>query len=261
MQRALHTHEDEPFNYRFERVLNSFAGLTSIYLLGLLLTMGALFLANSRAGFIFTLAGIGVLLLLNGLRSRRRRSRSRSGSGRSNGLGLVGSLLVVAVAIAGFVFLFETGGEGLTQRFTAGELSSEGRRTVYPRVLEVIADFPIVGTGYGTFTDIFPMYRDESVSAWGVWSKAHSTYLESMMELGLPAATALFLAIGWCIGTCFKGALNRRRDSHFAIIGFSTSVLVALHSLVDFSLQIPGMAIYYAALLGLCCAQSWSSRA
>lgn len=259
MRSALHSHEDEPFNYRLERVLNSFAGLTNVYLLGLLLTVAALFLTNSRAGFIFTLVGIGVLLLLNWLRSRRR--RKKSGRGASKGLGLVGSLLVVAISIAGFVFLFETGGEGLSQRFASGELSSEGRKAVYPRLVEVITDFPIIGTGYGTFTDIFPMYRDESISAWGRWNKAHSTYLENMMELGLPAALALFLAIGWCIARCFIGAFNRRRDSHFAIIGFSASVLVALHSFVDFSLQIPGMAIYYAALLGLCCAQSWSSRA
>jgi len=33
-----------------------------------------------------------------------------------------------------------------------------------------------------------------------------------------------------------------------------------IHALVDFSLQIPAVAILYACLLGIGCAQAWSSR-
>ncbi|KKM69395.1 hypothetical protein LCGC14_1451270, partial [marine sediment metagenome] len=37
-------------------------------------------------------------------------------------------------------------------------------------------------------------------------------------------------------------------------------VLVGVHSMVDFSLQIPAIGATFALILGIGCAQSWSSR-
>ena len=42
----------------------------------------------------------------------------------------------------------------------------------------------------------------------------------------------------------------RRRDQVFALAAVGATVLVALHALVDFSLQIPAVAVTFAALLG-----------
>ncbi len=230
---------------RIIRFVHAISGISGVYLLALMVTMGALFLTSSRGGFGATLLAL-IVLLAFGLLGRRG--------------GLAGLILAVPVVIGLFVFVFDLGGERLAERLANQGITPSSRALVYRQTVQTIADSPWLGTGYGTFRDIFPMYRDETIGLWGVWDMAHNTYLENMLELGLPAALALFLAIGALVWMCFIGALRRRRGGHFPLIGFAVSVLVAAHSLVDFSLQIPGVAITYAALLGLGVAQSWSSR-
>ncbi len=245
MRRSTSVHEDEPVKYFIDRMANKFAGMSSIYLLGLLMTMGALFLSNSRAGFAFTLTACAVYLGVQLFRGRA--SVAKAGA-------------VVTLAICVFIVLFNVSGNTLTARFAQGDIIDSRRVAVYKRMVQAIADSPVLGTGYGTFPDVFPMYRDNTVSSWGRWDKGHNTYLEVMMELGLPAASALFLAVALCVYMCFRGALERRRSSHIPMAAFAGSILVALHSTVDFSLQIPAVTITYATLLGLGCAQSWSSQ-
>lgn len=246
LRKALRSRDDDRMKHRIQRFMDALYGKTSLYLLALLITIAALFLTNSRAGTAFSLVAMAILLGITMMKNR---------------VGFAGLLAVLFACLTAFILLFDLGGNRLAERLSRQGAADEGRGAVYQRTIEAISDQPWLGTGYGTFRDVFPMYRDDSISSWGIWDKAHNTYLENMMELGMPAALALFLAVAACVWICLRGISTRRRDSHFAIIGFSASVLVALHALVDFSLQIPGMAICYAALLGLCCAQSWSSRA
>ncbi len=237
--------EGELAKHRVNRLVHTASGIAGIYLLALATSMGALFLSGSRGGFFATLFAMTILFAMNLLKGR---------------VGIFSMAIVLAAASAVFIFLFDLGGELLVERIQQSEMSAEHRTEVYKLILQAIADSPWLGTGYGTFRDIFPIYRDQTISPWGVWDMAHNTWLENMLELGIPSAVALFVAIGMLAGLCLRGVLRRRRGGHFPLIGFAVSVLVAVHSLVDFSLQIPGVAITYAALLGLGVAQSWSSR-
>ena len=42
--------------------------------------------------------------------------------------------------------------------------------------------------------------------------------------------------------------------------GVAITVLVGFHSLFDFSMEMPAVAILYAGVMGGCCSQSWSTR-
>ena len=86
---------------------------------------------------------------------------------------------------------------------------------------------------------------------------AHNTYLENALELGVPAAAALVLAIGWIVIICVSAVLRHRRQAFLPCLGVSATVLVGLHATVDYSLQIPAVAMAYAAILGAACAQSF----
>jgi O-antigen ligase len=122
-------------------------------------------------------------------------------------------------------------------------------------------DAPFLGMGYGTFEDIFPMYRDASIGPlWGIWDKAHNTYLEVLQGLGLPMGFVFIASVAFLVFLCFRGALTRQRDAIAPAVAASASVIVGLHSLVDFSLQMQAVALTWMALLGLGVAQSWSSR-
>ena len=107
---------------------------------------------------------------------------------------------------------------------------------------------------------MFPAYRLEIAPGRQVWAKAHNGYLELVLGLGMPAASLVLLGLILVAWKLLRGAFARRRDAHYAAIAFCACVLVGLHSLVDFSLQIQANALVFALLLGLGLAQSVSSR-
>ena len=55
---------------------------------------------------------------------------------------------------------------------------------------------------------------------------------------------------------CAGGVRLRRRDRVFSLVGLAAAILVGVHALVDFSAQIPAVAVTFATLLGLGCAQA-----
>lgn len=205
----------------------------------------ALILSHSRGGFLSTLAATGALLAVLNVNRQSRHIPVL--------LGLCGAC-VVALTV------FLSGGEDIIDRLDRLSLETETRDEVYRLTLGAIADNPWLGFGYGTFEEGFRLYKDGSVAALR-YDKAHNTYLENMFELGVPAALMLFAAIFLLAWRCFRGVFQRRRQWSYPAAGFAASVLVAVHSFTDFSLQIPAVAMTYALLLGTACAQALPSRA
>lgn len=70
----------------------------------------------------------------------------------------------------------------------------------------------------------------------------------------------LVIAIAWCAGLCLVAVFRRQRAQIYPIVAVASTVTVALHALLDFSLQIPAIAALYAAILGMGVAQSWSAE-
>jgi hypothetical protein len=56
-----------------------------------------------------------------------------------------------------------------------------------------------------------------------------------------------------------RGAIERRREKALPALGLSATILVGLHSLVDFSLQIPAVTLLYVLILAVSVSQSWRS--
>jgi hypothetical protein len=135
----------------------------------------------------------------------------------------------------------------------------EVRLPAYRLMLGAIADLPWQGSGYGTFEDAFKIYRAPPVVDY--FDTAHSTYLENAIELGVPAATALGLSIGWLGLTGVRAFRSRRSAWIYGWAAACATLLVGTHAALDFSLQIPAVAIVYAALLGIGCGQAWSIEA
>ena len=191
------------------------------------------------------------------------------------------SLLGFVVAVVGFlyrdlvgrrgVFIAVGAGCGLAlltlyvlagnvvARFYEDGLIDHTRLSLYRSTLRMIADRPWFGTGLGTFASAFPAYRSDDISMYGIYDRAHSTLLELAAEAGLPLAS--IVVIGWMIafGVLAHGVRTRRRDRIIPAAALSVGLLAALHSLIDFSLQIPGFAIVVFGLLGAGIAQSFSS--
>jgi len=206
----------------------------------------ALLFTGSRGGVISAGLGLIVLVVLVQRRGRNRDSR------------LLGSILFGLVLVAATVYAF--GGIVLSSLDEHG-ISDANRISVYLLTLRSIFDAPVLGYGYGTFADVFPLYRDRSISVLGIWAKAHDTYLEVFQGLGLVFGALLIATVVLLALRCARGAIRRQENAMVPAVAASAACLVGVHTLVDFSLQMQAVALTFMAILGGGVAQSERSRA
>jgi O-antigen ligase len=211
----------------------------------LILCIGTMLMTNSRAGIVLSLMALVVALVA----FLHRDLPKRGGA-------------IAALAIGGLIALLilQVLGGNVSGRFDAQGLSDEGRLEAYRSTLALIADHPWFGTGLGTFVWSFPAYRSAQISMWGVWDRAHSTPLELAADLGLPLAVLIVLAWMIVLGVLLRGIRTRRRDVIVPTGAFAVAILGLVHSVIDFSLQIPGYSIPVFALTGAGLAQSFRSN-
>jgi len=167
--------------------------------------------------------------------------------------------LVAGTVLAALLMLQLIGGS-VAGRIGAYGLIDEQRFNAYQRGVAIIRDFPLLGVGWGNFETTFPAYRTPELGSLGVWDRAHSTPLELAVELGLPAASLIVLCCLWYIYLLLRSSLRRKRDRYIPIVGVSVAALGLVHSCIDFSLQIPGFGVFFAAIVGCGLAQSIPSE-
>jgi type IV secretory pathway VirB2 component (pilin) len=160
------------------------------------------------------------------------------------------AVIILAIAIVGVALLF---GDSLMAKLAQGGISDQNRYRVYAITVRSIFDAPFLGYGYGTFADVFPMFRDRSLGVLGTWEQAHNTYLEIFQGLGLVFGATLIASVASLVFACVKAAKSDRTTVHVAL---GVSILVGTHAFTDFSLQIQAVTLTYMALLGAGVAQA-----
>jgi O-antigen ligase len=207
-----------------------------------ILCVSGLLLSQSRGGFLSMVIALTAFFLLLAWSQHRHRTNAWTAAALST------AAMVVFVALSGGQLFDRLGPETLGAQ-------SIGRAEVYSVTMTAIRDAPFEGFGLGSFREVFRMYQPADLP--GLWTMAHNTYLENALELGVPAAASLTLAVAWLGLRCLVGALRRRSRRALPAAGFAVCVLTGLHSAVDFPLQIPAITALFAFVLGLCVAQSW----
>jgi O-antigen ligase len=223
-------------------------GRGAFLLVAVLLTFAGVVASASRAGFAAIICGFAALALASLLMTRHRRAGLWTAAG---------SLL----AVLPLLFLIAANGDTLGDRL--GQLLDTGtadniRLALWPAARRMISDAPWLGLGLGTFQDAYPLYATQVLPY--VMDKAHCDYLEFAAGVGLPAAIAWWSAMLWLFFLCLRGVRVRRRNRLYPLVAVGASVLVAVHSSVDFSLQIPAVALSYATLFGIGVAQALPTR-
>jgi len=123
-----------------------------------------------------------------------------------------------------------------------------------------VKDFPLWGTGLGSFKYVLLNYRHkvdilmvDGVPRQANWNYAHNDYLQLLVECGL---LGLLLA-GWAIMLWvrqFLAGLKKTLAPEDRILrcGLGCSVIAMLiHSFVDFNLHIPANAFLFAVCASL----------
>jgi tetratricopeptide (TPR) repeat protein len=188
-------------------------------------------LSFSRGGILALALGLTVFL---GVYAVRRRRETGSFLQSKSVPILAAGVFAMALVAAGI------GGSSLAREFThTHNLTTklDAARAAGP----VIASHPIAGVGRGAFSAAFVdehgtekrFFHPENLAVqWG-------------SEWGLPIALVLLISIVWSIARGF-----RRRQGYAHLGALCGLVAMGVHELVDFSLEVAGVAVVGAATLG-----------
>lgn len=204
----------------------------------LLLMATVIVLTRSRMGNV---AFFGSMLLAGSLMLLLVRERRRGV------VLLLASLIAIDILIVGSL----VGVDRVVERLEDTSLAAETRDEVARDTLAYWRDFPLTGSGLGTFYVTFPRYRQADVPLF--YRRAHNDYLQFGAETGaigvLLVGGALALSLLTAVNT-----LRRRRDPlalgiAFAVVMATSAVLV--HASVEFNLQIYANAATFVCILAL----------
>lgn len=159
-------------------------------------------------------------------------------------------MLFSGLAVAGTIYFFSLAGESsLLDRLLFVSIGFESRLALYSDILSMISKRPLAGFGMGSFEFAYPPFHSENVSSDKIWDLAHSTYLANWVEMGIVfGSIPIFLISVITFTIAFRGM-------HFGSVQALSSLgcvcLISLHSLLDFSMEIHGVAIYFVIILAL----------
>lgn len=229
---------------RWMGIIQTLTGAAAVPLMASCILGTAILQTGSRAGAMCTLVGLLVFLVLAGFAQLIHWRQ----------------IFIPAffIALISVILLF-AGGTTVLSRIDTLKADRSERRQMYEITAQAIGDAPVIGTGLGTFQSIFNMYRRPNFAGTVHVDNAHNSYLENALELGLPAAILLIASVGGILEACALALRRRKRGRLFPVVGISAITIVGLHSIVDFSLEIPAVAITFAAIAGVACAQSFRS--
>lgn len=212
------------------------------------LILATLVATGSRMGLLAGLFGAGLAALMAG-------GKGEGGAFRSRGL-LLG-LLPFAAALVVLVLY----GAGTFDRLGSLENDANVRGDLYTQVFGMIAARPWLGYGGGTFEVAYPLFHQLPVSPDLVWDKAHSTYLSLWAELGLVAGSIPLLLLAW-IGLDALRLYFTRRSGDWTAPAAAVAVIgvAALHSVVDFSLEMEANVFMFLAILAVGVARNGARR-
>jgi O-antigen ligase len=211
------------------------------FMVATLVILAALFASESRMGLFAGLVGAGLVVsvgLAKGSFGDRKRTFSAIG---------------VALAVLGTALLLFSG--GTFERLGSVERDGDVRLQLYQQVWEMIQARWLTGYGGGSFEVAYPLFHRAPVSPDLVWHKAHSTYLTLWSELGVLAGTLPMLIFAMFAFMALRLVWIRQADWWLPLITMSALLVIGIHSLVDFSMEISGNVYLVLLVVALGTAQ------
>lgn len=217
-----------------------------------LVMMVAVFFTGSVSGMACLVAASWALAFL-ALRGKRRvgwAGDRGAGRARRRFMWIPVVLALAPLAAAVWAGLDAVGEETAETMSTA--LVAEGRVGMWEDTLRMIGDFPLAGAGLNAYGVAMLAYQTHDPRMHVV--EAHNDYLQLAAEGGvllvLPAAFALVVLVR-AARRRFRENLDDTRTWWLRAGAVTGLCALALQSLVDFSLQMPGNAVLFVLLMAV----------
>jgi O-antigen ligase len=217
--------------------------LNGILWFAVLVPAVSLLLTGSRGGFVAILVEI---LILSWVLLKDNPRRIRSMQAATMGAALVGIAALFFWLVPTYI---------LTKLGTASNyvpaVSAESRPTLWRNSLGIFRDHPWWGAGMGSFATVYPHY--ETVPSDLVTEHAHNDYVEALTETGLLGAVLILAGLLLFIPNIFRNlSAQLKYEPGWIQMGAGVACCgLLVHSFVDFNLQIPANAAWFAFCAGL----------
>lgn len=142
-------------------------------------------------------------------------------------------------------------------RLTGEAVADDMRILAWPTIETMIAQFWMLGSGFGSFPDVYRMFEPDALLQPSYFNHAHNDWAELIITGGLPLVLITLAGLIW-IGrrVAAQGARNLVKGYRGDLRLPATIILVVLAatSLVDYPLRVPSLQIFaiFIAVL-LCC--------
>jgi O-antigen ligase len=208
---------------------------------GIVIMSLGIVLSNSRSGLavlVFTMVlffGFSVL------------TYSRTGTRQVWVRKFIRTAFLIVAILAAYI------GVGSTiKRFALEDILHEDRPLYWANTADIVGDFPLFGTGLGTFASAYSAYETRGGSEMRL-VHAHNDYLEYVAEIGVLGALILLGGILTIAVQAFLASRNRRNMEArgLALGGIISLAGIGLHTFTDFNLHIPANMVLFTVVLCL----------
>lgn len=216
--------------------LSSLDGKSLLIAFGIVLMILSLLFSASRMGIGSLLLSFSLIsILFRNPQGSKKLSRP--------------TILILGLALLWAAWI---GLDAVISRFFTTSESFEDRWRFWVITSQIIKDYPVFGSGLGTFSQIFPMYR--SFHILGLVTHAENDFLQLASEAGLVGAGLLLILFIYLFYRAISGlrSLSRRDPARYVGIGGLIGILALMfHSLVERNIQIPANALLYVLIWAL----------
>ena len=156
------------------------------------------------------------------------------------------SILILGLALLWAVWI---GLDAVISRFLTSSEDFKGRWVFWVNTFQIFKDFPIFGSGLGTFAWVFPKYR--SFHLIEIATHAENDYLQLASEVGLVGIGLLLILFLFLLYKAIFGirSLSQRESGRYIGIGGLVGILALMfHSIVERNIQVPSNAFLYTIL-------------
>ncbi len=209
-----------------------------------ILNVAALLLTHSRGGFAAFFVG---LLTFVGVWTLQRKDK----------IALKRAVWPLFALFTLGLWMLTSGGEVTLKRMENTTTDWAYRKEFYEITWTAAQNHLLYGTGAGTYQDAIRPYKEVNRKTWNnrTLDRAHNTYLQALLELGLPLFT-VWVAFGLFLLSFFPPFSKQEKSIinsnwMFPAIGAYSLAALYSHALVDFSMEMPAIAGSVCFLVGI----------
>lgn len=197
---------------------------------------------GSRAGMLLVaVGGLGAVLVV-----LRARAKSPGPGWR------FAALVAPAVLAIGAVTLVGLAANPSIEHAVQVKSGPDLRFALNPQVAKAGVGFAPFGSGVGSFATVYKIFEPIEEIGPAFVNHAHDDFIEVWLEAGVIGAGLMLAFLAWWVSGTWNILQDRR--GHGAALAFAGSLVVGMlliHSLVDYPLRTPALAVLFAFACGL----------